>query len=84
MGARDQMEGMSRDRVSHLQVAEPTWLDYRIGPVCPRESASCSEVPLREDAARTGFEVALEMDGRRFASEPDHDVEFPWTAARRV
>ena len=39
---------------------------------------------LREGAARTGFQVALEGDGSLLIRKLDDDVELPWTVARGV
>jgi|SRR5688500_17116216 hypothetical protein len=39
---------------------------------------------LREGAARTGFQVALEGDGSLLVRKPDDDVELSRTVARSV
>ena len=39
---------------------------------------------LRERAAGTGLEVALERDGSLLVRKLNDDVELPWTVARSV
>ena len=45
---------------------------------------SSSKVSLRKGAARTGLQIALELERPSFVGELDGDVELPGTVARRV
>jgi hypothetical protein len=79
-GCRARRRSSARTRIS---LCEPAGRGL-LGSLSKRSPGPQAKVPLRKGAARTGLQIALELDSPLLVRELDGDVENPRAVARGV